>query len=387
MTDKKLNILFLASWYPNNLLPKNGNFIQQHAFAVSHHCDVAALHIIANNQTEDFILEEKTANGVLEVIVYYKKIDNNIPILSHLKKLGVRHQAHLLGYNRIVEKIGKIDITHLNVVFPAGNFALYLKKKHHIPFIITEHWTALQKSFVAALPFLVKKIAAKTFNQAAVICPVSEDLMNAIKCISSNTNYEVVPNVVNTSVFNYHEKSLTKKILHVSNLKNEHKNITGIIDTIKELSEMRDDFFISIIGDGDYEYFIRYAEKMELPKHLYNIEGAKSYQEIAKLMQTHDLFLLYSNYENLPCVIAEALVCGLPVLTSNVGGTAEMIDKSNGIVIPAANNKVLLNELNTLLDNLAHYDKTAIAEKAAKKYSYESIGNQFLEIYKRILIK
>lgn len=387
MTDKKLNILFLASWYPNNLLPKNGNFIQQHAFAVAHHCNVAALHIIANNQTEDFILEEKTVNGVLEVIIYYKKIDSNIPILSHLKKLNVRHQAHLLGYNRIVEKIGKIDVTHLNVVFPAGNFALYLKKKHHIPFIITEHWTALQKSFVAALPFLVKKMATKAFNQAAVICPVSEDLVNAIKCISSNTNYEVVPNVVNTSIFNYHEKSLTKKILHVSNLKNEHKNITGIIDTIKELSKIRDDFFISIIGDGDYEYFIRYAEKMELPKHLYNIEGAKSYQEIAKLMQTHDLFLLYSNYENLPCVIAEALVCGLPVLTSNVGGTAEMVDKSNGIVIPAANNKVLLNELNTLLDNLAHYDKTAIAENAAKKYSYESVGNQFLEIYKRILIK
>lgn len=387
MTDKKLNILFLASWYPNNLLPKNGNFIQQHALAVAKHCNVAVLHIIANNQLEDFVIEENEVDSIFEVIIYYKKIDSNIPILSHLKKLNLRHQAHLLGYNRIVEKIGKIDVTHLNVVFPAGNFALYLKKKHHIPFVITEHWTALQKSCVAALPFLVKKIAAKTFNQAAVICPVSEDLMNAIKYISSNTNYEVVPNVVNTSVFNYQEKIQEKKILHVSNLKNEHKNITGIIDTIKELSKIRDDFFISIIGDGDYEYFIRYAEKMELPKHLYNIEGAKSYQEIAKLMQTHDLFLLYSNYENLPCVIAEALVCGLPVLTSNVGGTAEMIDKSNGIVIPAANNNVLLNELNTLLDNLATYNKTAIAENAAKKYSYESVGNQFLEIYKRILIK
>lgn len=387
MTDSKLNILFLASWYPNKLLPKNGNFIQQHAFAVAHHCNVAALHIIANNQTEDFILEEKTVNGVFEVIVYYKKIASNIPILSHLKKLNVRHQAHLLGYNRIVEKIGKIDITHLNVVFPAGNFALYLKKRFNIPFMISENWTGLLPIAKQELPFYLKLFIAKIFNQAAVICPVSNDLMNAIKTISSNPNYKIVPNVVNTSVFNYREKVLEKKILHVSNLKNEHKNITGIIDTIKELSKTRDDFFISIIGDGDYEYFIRYAEKMKLPKHLYNIEGAKSYQEIAKLMQTHDLFLLYSNYENLPCVIAEALVCGLPVLTSNVGGTSEMVDKSNGIVIPAANNIVLLKELNTILDNLATYNKTTIAESAAKKYSYESVGNQFLEIYKRILIK
>ncbi|MBE7442204.1 MAG: glycosyltransferase [Flavobacteriales bacterium] len=385
MTDKKLNILFLASWYPNNLLPKNGNFIQQHAFAVAQHCNVAALHIIANNQTEDFILEEQTVNGVLEVFVYYRKINSNIPILSHLKKLNVRHQAHLLGYNRIVEKLGKIDITHLNVVFPAGNFALYLKRKYNIPYIITEHWTALQKSFVAALPFLIKKMAAKTFNEAATICPVSDDLMNAIKVISSNPNYEVVPNVVDTSVFNYREKALEKKILHVSNLKNEHKNITGIIDTIKELSKIRDDFFISIIGDGDYEYFIRYAENIQIPKHLYNIEGAKSYEEIAELMRTHDLFLLYSNYENLPCVIAEALVCGLPVLTSNVGGTAEMVDTTNGVVIPAADNKTLLKELNQLLDNLGGYNHTKIANDAANKYSYNSVGKQFLEIYKKIL--
>jgi glycosyltransferase involved in cell wall biosynthesis len=385
LNNKKLNILFLASWYPNNLLPKNGNFIQQHAFAVAQNCNVAALHIIANNQTEDFVIEETEENGIFEVIVYYKKIESSLPILSHVQKINRRHQAHLMGYNRIVEKIGKIDVTHLNVVFPAGNFALYLKDKHQIPFIITEHWTALQKSFVVELPFLVKKMIKKTFNEAATICPVSVDLMNAIKNISSNKNYEVVPNVVNTEIFKHKTHETGKRILHVSNLKNEHKNITGILDTIKELSLSRDDFFISIIGDGDYEYFIRYAEKMELPKHLYTIEGAKSYEEIASLMQTHDLFLLYSNYENLPCVIAEALVCGLPVLTSNVGGTAEMVNETNGRIVSAKNNKQLLNELNNMLVNLDIYNKNKIADDAEKKYSYDSVGWQFLEIYTKVL--
>jgi len=385
LNNKKLNILFLASWYPNNLLPKNGNFIQQHAFAVAQNCNVAALHIIANNQTEDFVIEETEENGIFEVIVYYKKIESSLPILSHVQKINRRHQAHLMGYNRIVVKIGKIDVTHLNVVFPAGNFALYLKDKHQIPFIITEHWTALQKSFVVELPFLVKKMIKKTFNEAATICPVSVDLMNAIKNISSNKNYEVVPNVVNTEIFKHKTHETGKRILHVSNLKNEHKNITGILDTIKELSLSRDDFFISIIGDGDYEYFIRYAEKMELPKHLYTIEGAKSYEEIASLMQTHDLFLLYSNYENLPCVIAEALVCGLPVLTSNVGGTAEMVNETNGRIVSAKNNKQLLNELNNMLVNLDIYNKNKIADDAEKKYSYDSVGWQFLEIYTKVL--
>lgn len=384
MNNKKLNILFLASWYPNKLLPKNGNFIQQHALAVAKHCNVAVLHIIANNQSEEFVIEENKVDGIVEVIVYYKKITRNLPILAHLQKFKRRHQAHLLGYNRIFGKIGKIDVTHLNVVFPAGNFALYLKKRYQIPFIITEHWTALQKSFIKELPFLIKKMVTKTFNQASVICPVSADLMGAIKEISSNINYEVVPNVVNTEIFNHKTHEIGKRILHVSNLKDEHKNITGIIDTIKELSLLRDDFFISIIGDGDFGYFIRYAEKIELPKHLYTIEGAKSYKEIATLMQTHDLFLLYSNYENLPCVIAEALVCGLPVLTSNVGGTSEMVNETNGRIVSAKNNKQLLNELNNMLNNLANYNQKEIAENATQKFSYESVGKQFLNIYESI---
>lgn len=385
MHHKKLNILFLSSWYPNKILPKNGNFIQQHALAVAKLCDVGVLHIIANNQIEEFVVDEIENNGIFEVVVYYKKIENSIPIVSHLQKLNRRHKAHLLGYNRMVEKLGKIDLTHLNVVFPAGNFALYLKKKYHIPYIISENWTGLLPSKKSSLPILIKKHVKKVFDNAAIICPVSEDLMNAIKLISLNTNYEVVPNVVNTSVFNYQEKKQEKKILHISNLKNEHKNITGILDTVKELSLIRDDFYISIIGDGDYEYFIRYAEKIQVPKHLYNMEGAKSYNEVAQLMQTHDLFLLYSNYENLPCVIAEALVCGLPVLTSNVGGTAEMVNETNGKIVAAANNKQLLNELNKMLENLTKYNRSAIAEDAAKKYSFESVGKQFLSIYQKVL--
>jgi glycosyltransferase involved in cell wall biosynthesis len=368
-------------------LPKNGNFIQQHALAIAKHCNVNSLHIIANYQTEDFVIEEIEENGIFEVIVYYKKITHNLPILTHLQKLKRRHQAHLLGFQKIIEKLGKIDVTHLNVVFPAGNFALYLKKKYEIPYIISENWTGLLPSAKNKLSFLLKQLVTKTFNQASVICPVSDDLMNAIKIISTNTSYKVVPNVVNTSVFNHKSHEIRKKILHVSNLKDEHKNITGILDVIKELSLIRDDFFISIIGDGNYEYFIRYAEKIKLPKHLYTIEGAKSYEEIASLMQTHDLFLLYSNYENLPCVIAEALVCGLPVLTSNVGGTAEMVNETNGRIVIAKNNKQLLNELNNMLDNLANYNSKEIAENATKKYSYDSVGRQFLEIYTKVLNK
>lgn len=382
--SKKLNILFLASWYPNELLPKNGNFIQQHALAVSNYCNVNVLHIIARNQDEKFTLEEKDNNGVLEVIVYYKKINSNSP-LAQFRKLKRRHRAHLLGYQTILKKVKRIDITHLNVVFPAGNFAIYLKKKYKIPYILSENWTVLLDVNPIKMGRITKKMVQRTLDYADVLCPVSEDLKQALEKLSANTNYQIVPNVVNTKVFNHRAHDDGKRILHISNLKDEHKNITGILDTIKELSITRSDFFITIAGNGDFNYFNQYAKKIGIPESLYTIEGSKSTQEVAQLMNEHDLFLLYSNYENLPCVISEALVSGMPVLTSKAGGTAEMVGNNNGIVIPPKNNKILLEKLNYMLDNLNQYNNQEIATQGVDKYSYESVGKQFLEIYTQLI--
>lgn len=382
--SKKLNILFLASWYPNKLLPFNGNFIQKHAQAASKFCNVSVLHIIAQHQDEKFKIDTAEKNGVYEVIVYYKKINGNSPI-HQLQKLKRREQAHLLGYKTILEKVKHIDVTHLNVVFPAGSFALYLKKKFNIPYIISENWTALLETTPTQLGSITKKIVQKTLDNADVLCPVSDDLKQALQKLTANPNYQIVPNVVNTNTFNFKEHATGKKILHISNLKDEHKNITGILDTIKELSNTRNDFFITIAGNGDFNYFNQYATKIGIPENLYTIEGAKTTEEVAELMQSHNMFLLYSNYENLPCVISEALVTGMPVLTSKAGGTAEMINDENGIVVPPKNNKILLEKLNYMLDNLANYNCKDISKEGINKYSYEAVGKQFSNIYNKLV--
>lgn len=383
--NQPLNILFLASWYPNKLKPKNGNFIQQHALAVSKYCNVACLHALSSEQNELFEIEENNNDGVYEVIVYYKKINSNIPIISSYFKLKRQIQAYRLGYKKVKQWLKTIDLVHLNVMYPAGIFALDLNSTFKLPYIISENWTGFLPSDPIKITAIEKYFIKRIMKNASVICPVSQDLENALKTFYLHENFKIVPNVVNTTVFKFEPHQSGKRILHISNLKDEHKNIIGILDTIKELSLKRNDFFITIAGDGDYKYFQQYAKKLQIPENLYTIEGAKSYTEVAQLMQQHDLFLLYSNYENLPCVIAESLVSGLPVLSSKAGGTAEMVDASSGIIVESKNNTLLLKQLNYLLDNLDQYKNEEIAKKAVQKYSYENVGNQFLAIYQKVL--
>jgi len=386
--SKKLNILFLASWYPNKVTPKNGNFIQKHAEAVAAHCNVFALHIIARKQTEDFVIETELNNKVSETIVYYKKVTSKIPLLHQVLKLLVRRKAHNLGYKAILKKANTIDFVHLNICFPAGLFALHLKNKYKLPYIISENFTVLLDSdpinFTTVEQYFVNKIN----RNAIMLCPVSDDLKKALQKIAPNQEFEIIPNVVNTQIFkpNISSTKIEKvKILHLPNLKDEHKNITGIINVKKNLSNSRTDFSLTIAGDGDTEKYEQQIAQLNIPTGVILFEGKKTTTEVAELMSNHNAFLLFSNYENLPCVVVECLTMGLPVIGTNVGGVSEMINPDNGIVIEAKDEVALLESLNLLINNIETYDNAKIAANAKELYSYENVGKQFFDIYTKIL--
>jgi len=385
---KKLNILFLASWYPNKVTPSNGNFIQKHAEAVSKHCNVFVLHIIPRKQTEKIVIETVVNNNVSETIVYYKKITSKIPFINHILKFLSRRKANHLGFQEILRISTKIDLVHLNVCFPAGIFALHLKNKYKKPYIISEHWTAFLDSdpinFNAIEQYFVNKIN----RNAEMLCPVSNDLKKALQKIAPNQDYTIIPNVVDTKIFRPNKPTTNRgkvRILHLSNLKDEHKNITGIINVIKKLSNNRTDFVLTIAGDGDPEKYQKEIAQLNIPTGVILFKGKKTTTEVAQLMSQHDCFLLFSNYENLPCVIVECLTMGLPVIATNVGGVSEMINDANGFVIEAKDENELLRKLNVLIDSINKYDNAKIAESAKAIYSYEIVGQQFFDAYKKVL--
>jgi glycosyltransferase involved in cell wall biosynthesis len=285
-------------------------------------------------------------------------------------------------------KRAKPDLVHLNVTFPAGLFALHTKKKFNIPYILTEHWTIFLDSDPSAFPAGARNAILKILRNASVICPVSHDLKRAMKKLSPKNEYRVVNNVVDTEIFSVAEKENDiKTILHVSTLNDHQKNISGILRAAKQLSQKRSDFKLLIVGDGDIEPHQAYAREVGIAEDLIEFKGKQPIEKIAEIMKASDIFLLFSNYENLPCVIIEAHASGLPVLSTDVGGISEMINKKNGILISKGDEESLVEELGRMLDSMDTYDRNMIREEAVAKYSYPVIGKQFLDIYKDVIAK
>jgi len=113
--------------------------------------------------------------------------------------------------------------------------------------------------------------------------------------------------------------------------------------------------------------------------------GLKENDALAAIMKSADFMLMFSRYENLPVVILESYACGVPVLSTDVGGIREHMNKDLGILIESEDEETLYHTLNDLLDNYKNYDAAKIRAYAVDHFSNEVIGNQLFDVYSSLI--
>lgn len=388
-----MTVLFLSSWYPNRVLPTLGNFVQKHAEAVALKSDVIALFVCSDaNCKTKYEVEESTINQVYTINVYYSKVSHNIPVVAQVQKLTRYMNAYRKGLKLVFERAGKVDIVQHNILYPAGIIAWYLKKSKNIPYVISENWTGYLPYKNITIGFWQKAISRIIARNATYILPVSNELKIAMQNLGFHTNYELVYNVTNTRLFYPQVPKITGqkfKFVHISTLDDPHKNITGMLETASELARQNPDFEFWFIGDGDSHPHIQTAKKLGIYNTIAFFDGTKTTAEVAEIMRTADCFVLFSNYENLPCVIIEAMASGIPVVASTVGGTPDHISESNGLLVPPRDKKALLEALAKVMENVKtnRYDAQQLNRYATENFSYESVCDRLHSIYSKTLNK
>jgi glycosyltransferase involved in cell wall biosynthesis len=381
--SSKYKVLFLSSWYPTRIHEFNGDFVKRHAKAVSIYCDVACLHVIYDPELKSkFELIENRDEALNEVIIYFKPYLN----LGFLRKL-MKLCYYFKGFRLIKKKYGKPQIIHANILVPVGSIAWLFSVFYSIPYVITEHWTGFLNDVYKQKSRLFRFKNNFIAGKASLILPVTDNLSSAMQNCGITNQFKVVPNVVDTNIFKIKsaENKEIKQILHVSDLNDHHKNISGLLRAIKLLSETRQDFVLNIIHNQDNQQIIDYIKELKIDNRFISFLGKKSSSEVAEIMGGSAFLVLFSNYENLPCVIVEALACGIPVLSTNVGGLAEYIDNEKGVLIEKGNEQELLKKLNYLLDNYKNYNKENLHTFAVEQFSAEKVGTSFNEMYGQIL--
>ena len=373
-------------------MPYKGNFIEKHIDAISMVQKSITLRVARctampkqDNVKHGIVTEIKDDEGNKGNVLVEYLIKNRTSFLGKVRMKIDEWYYYRKGMKTIEKQFGKPKLIHLHVALPMGVWAVKQSKKWNLPLLLTEHWSIYNPLNRELVSPSQKRKFKKIFKNISGITTVSNQLLQCIQELFPIEKNAIIYNVVNTELFLPQKKdNFPKKILHVSTLDERSKNFLGILEGIKLLSEKRQDFILEVI----HEFRNEKAEAYLAHNHLGNFVhflGSMSEEQVAMKMGSCDFLLLFSNYENLPCVLLEAMSCGKPVITTPVGGIPEIVNTEKGIFVEPRNINQLVEKLEFMLDNFESFESQNLRDYAVTHFSKEVIGEQFYKFYEAIL--
>ena len=160
------------------------------------------------------------------------------------------------------------------------------------------------------------------------------------------------------------------------------KGLDILLRACAELHKRNSRFVLHIIGDGPIREEL---EKLSQNLGIYDDTIFYGYMlHPEELLPFFDVFVLPSRAEAFGSVFAEAALCLLALVGTDVGGIAEQIeDGANGLLVPSEDPVALANALETVINDPHFRYEMARAglNKAKKTYSLNRVINQLKRIY------
>lgn len=366
MTSKRPRILVFSSLFPNAAQPTAGVFVRERMFNVAKHLDLCVV-----SPKAWFPLQ-----GLLRLIKPHFRpatarqevqagIDVFQPIYLSFPGVLKRFDGFLMavGAWRTVRKLKKqqrVDLIDAHFAYPDGYAATLLGKWLDLPVTITLRGTEHRHAKDDAL----RQRLQLALQRAVHVFGVSDDLCGVARQLGlPNTKLQVVGNGVDLSKFSALDRTQARLALglaptdvvlvSVGGLV-ERKGFHRVIEVLPDLVARFASLKLLIVGGATAEgnnraQLEQQVKDLGLQAHVQFL-GPKPHTELAAILSAGDVFVLATANEGWANVFLEAMACGLPVVTTEVGGNKEVVtSEDHGLLVPFGNREALHAALLTAL--------------------------------------
>ncbi|MBI1223989.1 MAG: glycosyltransferase [Bacteroidetes bacterium] len=373
---KKLKIIWLATWWPRPDHPVLGTFTKREAEAVAPHCELVIIHALPTSSKQHNIVIQNAEAGYREVLVHCPKRKGIFGQILFLRGWELAMQS-------VVDEGFKPDIVHLHVLSLAGIAALKFHRKNHVPVILSEHWSGYSLDKIS-LGIIRKWLYKKVVATAHINFVVTENMEQAMKKMGLKGAYSVAPNLVDTAFFMPTDtpvSSIPFQFLHVSNLDDEHKNISGILRAFAKIITTYSAHLTLIGGDNGIAHVQHLIKELNLEKYV-TVKGVQPSLIVRQQMQLSHAFVMFSNREGLPCVMLEAMAVGLPIISTSIPGLEDWVTPEVGMLVSKGDEVGLKVAMREMVDNFSSYNRAKIRERVMKECNPDVVAQRILTAYK-----
>ena len=349
---RPLRVLTFTSLFPNGQQSLHGIFVAERIRALSRLCEIQVVAPVPWTPPTRVlgkryfgysrILREEVHQGLLlrhpRFIVFpkfFKSIDGILMAASCVRALSAIRESF------------PFDIIDAHWAYPDGVAAAILADYFHVPLALT-----VRGDDINVLPnfFWRRQLIRWALRKAAVVIALSNELKERVVTLTTPrlvSNTTVIPNGVNSEIFHPGNQAAARRrlglpeqgriLLSVGRLHNS-KGYPLLVTALARLQEKFPDLCLVIVGESDHEADARpsieiAARRLGVSEKI-TLAGAKPHSVVADWYRAADLFCLPTFREGSANVLLEALACGLPCVTTPVGGNPEIISTPDvGILV------------------------------------------------------
>ena len=282
------------------------------------------------------------------------------------------------------------DVVHINGCWqPQLAFFQWAARSLKIPVVLSPH--GMLEPWIVKRHYWTRKWPAIQLYQRGLVkradylhATADAEKENLLR-LGWNSRIAVIPNAVNIEDLPLKNNwSPKRRIVFMSRL-HVKKGIELLLEALRHLKPDLDGYEVIIAGEGE-PYYVETLKKAaisfglsEVVKFVGGVYGA----EKVSLLQSADFFVLPTYSENFGIVVAEALACGTPVITTHGTPWKELEDYACGWYIPVEVNALrkTLREAMSLTEETIETMGRNGRRLVEKQYTDKSVASQFFEKY------
>jgi teichuronic acid biosynthesis glycosyltransferase TuaC len=293
---------------------------------------------------------------------------------------------------RFAKTHAAFDLFDAHFTHPAGAGAVIAARGLGLPVVVTERGTI---GSYAQDGRRAKMAAA--LRGATRLIAVSSSLAEIMREVAGrDLDVRVIPNGIDRAVFSPGDRIAARAklgladrgpvLLTVGGLV-PRKGVARVLEILPELRARHPDLVYVVAGgggaEGDHETAIRRAIAERGLGGCVRLAGAIAHEDLAAYYRAADVFVLSTQNEGWANVLQEALACGTPVVTTDVGGNRELVaGERHGLIVPFGDPRALRA---AVADALAHrWDHRAIAEHGGRR-DWRTVGEEVRAVYDEAL--
>ncbi|MBK5930561.1 glycosyl transferase family 1 [Halochromatium salexigens] len=326
--------------FPNQAQPTYGVFVRERLFRVAESLPVTVVAPVPWFPGEGLIRRWRPQyrppvpyHEVQQGIDVYHPRFLSIPRFLKFTD-GLFEALFSLPLMRRLQRAGRLDVLDAHFVFPDGVAASLLARWLGVPHCITLRGTLVRVSRTR----LRRRLAYTAMRRAARVFSVSDSLrQTAIAMGIAADHVQVVPNGINLSLFAPEDRAQCRAqldldaeapVLITVGTLSERKGFHRVIGQLPALLQRYPTLMYLVVGgehpDGDEQRLRTLAADLGVSEHV-RFLGRQPPEQLRYCYSAADLFVLPTRFEGWANVFLEAAACGLPSVTTRVGGNAEVI--------------------------------------------------------------